>query len=311
MKSITEYKPVIIGIDHGYGNIKTAHEVFRCGVEKLTGDAIASENTLAYRGASYVIGESHLTYRADKTNDESFYILTLAAIAEELKHRGGFTDANLILAVGLPLARVSAQKDEFRRYMLRDAEPEFDYCDKHYHLHIEKVLIFPQGFAETATIGKLPGDNMILDIGNGTMNVARVIDGKPIETSLVTLDYGVSFCVRDIQSELSRKLGRIVEERKIEERLMNGCDGRSDDISVATAAMAERYAAEIINQINVYGYDPIDTHLHVFGGGGCLLRHYSGLSEKSNVTFHDDICANAKGYEIFAGHKLGIGGIAS
>ena len=311
MKSISEYRPVIVGIDHGYGNIKTAHEVFRCGVEKISGDAIASDNVLIYHGASYVIGESHLTYRGEKTQDDSYYLLTLAAIAEELKHKGGFTGANLILAVGLPLARVSIQKDAFRKYMLRDEDPEYEYKGRYYRLHIEKVLIFPQGFAETAMIGKLPGDNMILDIGNGTMNVARVINGKPIEKSLVTLDYGVSCCVRNIQSELSRKLGRSVDEIKIEDRLHNGCEGRSDEISVISSEIARAYGSEIIHQIAVYGYDEIDTRLHVFGGGGCLLKNYSDLAERGNVTFYDDICANAKGYEVLAGYKLGYGGKAA
>ena len=70
----------------------------------------------------------------------------------------------------------------------------------------------------------------------------------------------------------------------------------------------QKYAEEIINQIHVYGYDEIDTRLHVFGGGGKLLKNHSGLSEKSSVTFYDDICANAKGYEKFAELKLGMGG---
>ena len=311
MKSISEFKPVIIGIDHGYGNIKTAHEVFRCGIEKMTGDAIASESVLTYQGVSYVVGENHLTYRSEKTVDDNFYLLTLAAIAEELKHKGGFTEANLILAVGLPLARVSGQKDAFREYLMQNKAPEFDYKGKHYHLHIEKVLIFPQGFAETAMIGKLPGDNMILDIGNGTMNIARVINGKPIEKSLVTIDYGVSFCVREIQSVLSRKIGRSVEEMKIEERIISGCRNRSDDISVETADIAQKYAEEIIGQLKVYGYDEIDIRLHVFGGGGCLLKNYSSLADYSNVTFYEDICANAKGYELFAERKIGKEGSAA
>ena len=29
MKEIKEYKPVIIGIDHGYGNMKTRNSVFK------------------------------------------------------------------------------------------------------------------------------------------------------------------------------------------------------------------------------------------------------------------------------------------
>ena len=140
MKNINEYKPVIVGIDHGYGNIKTAHKVFRCGVEKQVVDAIASENTLTYRDISYVIGENHLTYRGEKTVDENFYILTLAAIAEELKYKGGFADANVILAVGLPLARVSGQKDAFRDYLLRDKEPEFEYILRLHRLQCRKPL---------------------------------------------------------------------------------------------------------------------------------------------------------------------------
>ena len=36
MKEITDYKPVIIGVDHGYGNIKTEHCVFPSGVERTT-----------------------------------------------------------------------------------------------------------------------------------------------------------------------------------------------------------------------------------------------------------------------------------
>ena len=194
---------------------------------------------------------------------------------------------------------------------MQNKAPEFDYKGKHYHLHIEKVLIFPQGFAEMAMIGKLPGDNMILDIGNGTMNIARVINGKPIEKSLVTIDYGVSFCVREIQSVLSRKIGRSVEEMKIEERIISGCRNRSDDISVETADIAQKYAEEIIGQLKVYGYDEIDTRLHVFGGGGCLLKNYSSLADYSNVTFYEDICANAKGYELFAERKIGKEGSAA
>ena len=108
MKNISSYKPVILGIDHGYGNIKTAHRVFLSGADRLVGDAIASKNVLEYRGSTYVIGENHMTYLGEKTEDQSFHILTLAAIGEELEYRG-MEKANLILAVGLPLAWTASQ----------------------------------------------------------------------------------------------------------------------------------------------------------------------------------------------------------
>lgn len=52
-----------------------------------------------------------------------------------------------------------------------------------------------------------------------------------------------------------------------------------------------------------YGYKEELVHLYVIGGGGCLLRNYSDLSEKAEVTFITDICANAKGYETLAEKK--------
>ena len=52
-----------------------------------------------------------------------------------------------------------------------------------------------------------------------------------------------------------------------------------------------------------YGYKENLVHLYVIGGGGCLLRHYSDIASKGNVTFIEDICANAKGYEYLAMQK--------
>lgn len=35
---------IIVGVDHGYGNIKTAHRVFRTGVECFEEEPIVSMN---------------------------------------------------------------------------------------------------------------------------------------------------------------------------------------------------------------------------------------------------------------------------
>ena len=48
--------------------------------------------------------------------------------------------------------------------------------------------------------------------------------------------------------------------------------------------------------------------LYIIGGGGCLLRHFSDLTEKGNVTVISDICANAKGYEALAEMKQRMSG---
>ena len=103
---------IIVGVDHGYGNMKTAHRVFRTGVECMEEEPIVSKNFVRYKDKFYVIGESHLVYQGNKTDSEDFYILTLAALAEELKFRG-LHEANVILAVGLPLAWMKSQGSRY------------------------------------------------------------------------------------------------------------------------------------------------------------------------------------------------------
>ncbi|MCX4354257.1 MAG: hypothetical protein OSJ60_21975 [Lachnospiraceae bacterium] len=88
MQKFNNNTRIIIGVDHGYGNMKTAHRVFRTGVECMEEEPIVSKNFVKYKDKFYVIGESHLVYQGNKTDSEDFYILTLAALAEELKFRG-------------------------------------------------------------------------------------------------------------------------------------------------------------------------------------------------------------------------------
>lgn len=299
MKEIADYKPIIIGVDHGYGNIKTEHCVFPSGVEK-TSAALASNHLLEYDGQKYIIGENHMTYQRDKTRDDDFYILTLAAVAEELKYRGYAPDANIILAVGLPLAWTAAQRKAFKEYLRKNESPEFEYRNTRYRLHIEKVRIFAQGLAESCLLDSLDGDHMIADIGNGTMNIVRFADGMPLEKSIATEKYGVGCCIKNIRDELSRILGSDIEVRIIERLIREGSSGKTGDIADVTDRLAREYVSEIIKKLEDYGYVEGYVKLHVFGGGGCLLKNYSVLAEKPGVEFNDDICANAKSYAIWA-----------
>ena len=77
---------IIIGIDHGYGNIKTAHCCFKTGVAAYDKEPTFKSNMLIYEGRYYIIGENHKEFISDKMTDGDYYILTLAAIARELNY---------------------------------------------------------------------------------------------------------------------------------------------------------------------------------------------------------------------------------
>ena len=294
---------IIVGVDHGYGNMKTAHRVFRTGVECMEEEPIVSKNFVRYKDKFYVIGESHLVYQGNKTDSEVFYILTLAALAEELKFRG-LHEANVILAVGLPLAWMKSQGADFRHYLMKEQELHFEFRKERYYVHLCGVEIFPQGFAAVVNLGAMQGMNMLADIGNGTMNVMQIVDNKPLEKSLVTEKFGVGICMKEIQKELSKENGEDISEMLIEPLLRNGLQERTDSTAKKVEHIATRYTENIRRRLVDYGYKEGLVHLYVIGGGGCLIRNYSDLAEKAGVTFITDICANAKGYETLAEKKL-------
>ena len=58
------------GIDHGYGNMKTATRCFPSGVARYDKEPIFQNNLLFYNGMYYQIGEEHKEFCAEKTQDE-------------------------------------------------------------------------------------------------------------------------------------------------------------------------------------------------------------------------------------------------
>lgn len=298
-------KKITIGVDHGYGNMKTVHRIFQTGVEAMEEEPIVSKNFVKYKDRYYVIGESHLVYQGNKTESEDFRILTLAALAEEMKFRG-MHEANVTLAVGLPLAWMKSQSADFKKYLMKEQELNFEFRRERYRVHLCGVDVFPQGFAAIINIGPMVGMNMIVDIGNGTMNVMQINNKCPLEKSLVTDKFGVGICIKEIQKELSKVHGEDIPEMMIEPLLRNGTKGRTDDIAIKVNCIAKKYAEDMIKRLVDYGYKEGLVHLYVIGGGGCLLKNYTDLATKPEVTFVTDICANAKGYETLADKKAHI-----
>lgn len=93
---------LIVSIDHGYGNIKTANTVTPTGITKLDAAPTFTKNTIFFESSYYQIGEGHKEYLADKWQDEDNYLFTLMGIAREL-NRESITSAKVYLAVGLPI----------------------------------------------------------------------------------------------------------------------------------------------------------------------------------------------------------------
>ena len=195
---------IIIGIDSGYGNIKTANCCFPASLSAYDREPVFKENLLVFESKFYLIGEGHKEFLADKTKDLDYYVLALAAIARELNIRK-MTCGKIRIAAGLPLTWVSGQRDEFRDYLLQNKAVDFSFRSVSYHVEIVGVDVFPQGFAAVADrLSDFRGVNMICDIGNGTMNIMFINDKKPVSRNMFTEKYGTHQCLLTVRENVMR-----------------------------------------------------------------------------------------------------------
>lgn len=297
---------VIIGIDHGYGNIKTANHIFKTGVMEYDAEPLFTKDMLVYGGKYYTIGEGHKEFKAEKQNDDDYYVLTLAAIAMELDGND-LTEADVFIAAGLPLTWTSGQKAEFAAYLTKNERVTFVFRKVRYRIRIVGAKIYPQGYAAVAEFAaKMKGVNMVADIGNGTMNTLTIINGAPQQGRMFTEKFGTHQCTLAVREQFMRQTRREIDDAIIEEVLINGKANLADEDLKIIRATATEYVNDIFRRLREHGYDDKSTTLYVTGGGGCLVKNFYGY-DKSRVFFVDDICAAAKGYEHMAELQLGTG----
>ncbi len=293
----------IIGIDHGYGNIKTAHFCFKSGVTFYDKEPTFKNNMLIYKNKYYIIGEEHKEFISDKMTDGDYYILTLAAIAKELNIRR-MTAANVHIAAGLPLTWVSEQKDSFKAYLLQNENADFTFNDVNYHVNFVGADIFPQGFSAVADrLRDFAGINMLADIGNGTMNVMYINERKPLQAKCFTEKYGTNQCMLAVRENLMRLYGVSVDESVIDRVIRTGTADISERYLTAIINTATEYVKGIFRILREHEYDEELMRLYIVGGGGCMVKNF-GEYNSERVIINSDICATAKGYEMLAERKL-------
>ena len=229
--------------------------LFPTGITAYDHEPLFTADMLVYGGRYYLIGEGHKEFAPDKIKDEDYYVLTLAAIAKELKAEN-LTEAHIVIAAGLPLTWTSGQKADFRAYLMKNAEVEFVYKKTAYHLYIDDVRIYPQGYAVIASFATtLKGVNLIADIGNGTMNTLYMINGKPQQGKMFTEKFGTYQCTLAVREAFMQKTQREINDDIIDEVLITGTANIAPaDLKIIKSVAAE-YVRDIFRRLREHGYD--------------------------------------------------------
>ncbi|MFR7390342.1 MAG: hypothetical protein ACLUTU_16275 [Blautia faecis] len=128
----------------------------------------------------------------------------------------------------------------------------------------------------------MPGMNMLVDIGNGTMSILEIHDGRPIEKSIsIEVFWGTSVHGEN-SKELSKQSGVEVPEMLIEPLLRNGIGERSDGYKTNCGKLYR----EIMKKLVAHGYKEDLVHLYIIGGGGLSAEKLFLFDRKAKCNCH-------------------------
>lgn len=296
---------LVIGVDHGYGYIKTRNSVFGSSVAKLTHEPPQLKSVIEYAGAYYQVGAISDGLSGDKTLNDNYYILTLAAIAEELKQREK-TKEDVSLAIGLPFTRYGREKESFQAYLKRNKKIDYKYEGVQYHITIrDKIYLYPQGLAAVMNnYQEIMDHNFnIVDMGTGTTELIPVNNGIiPDIKNSHTLQHGISTCVSEVNEALSREYSTTIYPAQIINIIMNEKVIMPDEALELCKETITEFANKFLDVLRMNGINYEFTQTFFVGGGAYLLKNYATNLDKNNpcVEFITDIKANAIGYEALA-----------
>lgn len=287
---------MIIGIDHGNRNMKTANTVFSAAIQPLQARPDSLEHILEYQNQFYYVGGKVPEKECvDKTENENYYLLTLAALAQEMRFRG-LTDASVKMGAALPPRRFQQQKESFKKYLLKTKELHFRYEGVHYHVSLENVFVFMQGHVVIHTLLEaVPGYCLLVDIGGGTTDLVEFVDGMPDGKYSIS-DKAALYCIGKVNEEAIAKTGAGVPAYITEAFMRTGsydCPKQYQDV---IKNCLKSYAEEIYGIIQANHYNLDLTKMVFMGGGSSIVEHF-GANEGKDVQFVTDIHANAKGCE--------------
>ena len=222
-----DYETYVIGVDHGYNNMKTHNCHFPTRISTRDTLPDVTGGILQLDGKIYDEYGAAVPYTEtfDKTVSDDFYHLTLISIAKELKLKnvnGGIVK----LAAGLPLRYFERQKEDFKKYLLQKPEVTFKYEGKTYHIFIEDCKVFTQGFAAIMTspnVNKYLSKSVIIcDIGGGT------VDYIPFEYGRIDFDKckmsseACNWLIKSLKEAVDAEIGRPLPDDAALNYILNG-----------------------------------------------------------------------------------------
>jgi len=299
-----DFPTITLGVDHGYKNMKTANSIFPTKLGQLQTVPDDKSGILQLDNKIYTENGEYVSFvnNSDKVSNNNFYILTVFAIAKELKMKN-LDGAVINLAAGLPQKWFDSQKDTFKDYLMKHSELHFKYEEKTYHVYFNDCKVFTQGYAAFVTLNRideyLNKNVVICDIGGGTVDIITVNKGK-IDYANSKIDQKATiWLINSIIETAEAKLYEVIPEDYIIEYMLNG-SAKADPTNKYETLMQQElinYCEMIFNRLKEFRINVNITPVIFVGGGATVIQNF-GSYNPSMTEFITEINANAKGYEL-------------
>lgn len=297
---------MIIGIDNGNSQTKTANCVFKSGVKSHDLKPPMAHDLIMFDNKYYTLKNERSVYMRDKTSTNECFILTLFAIAKEIIARKEGYRQEVDLAVGLPPEHFAKLQNTFRQYFYKFGQNiTFKYNDIVFNISIKNVLVFPQAYS-AITEGKANLLNefnrvYIIDIGGYTTDVLLMVDGKPDLTYCRSLEHGMISLANKVKARVSESFDLKIDDIHVENILMNKPVVFNEDVKKFVREEIIKETNEILNELREMGIDlKADPAIFIGGGALALKSNIENSKKVSKTEFIPNISANAVGYEKLA-----------
>lgn len=317
---------LVLGVDLGNFNMKTASHCFPSAYVELTGNGNSYAHTLQFEGRNYALGGKRVAQRDDKAH-EDFLILLIFAIGRELESSGFRSGAyDITLSTSLPPAYLNNRvmrgnlKQFFRRQL------SFQYNGRRYKVNIVKVYVCPQAVA--AMYANVLTDRMnllvekgelnpqtacpldillkepigiLVDIGGGTVDPVMMKYGIPEPFEDENPARGVIWTYNRIRGDIKAKSGNDLTEDAVNLFLI----GERVRLTVQDTEMIgehmRRYAGHLLMELQEKGLPFSTAYTIVQGGGAQMVRKvWAEQSSFAMLDFLPEIRATAMGCEVMA-----------
>ena len=289
--------PIKIALDHGWSSIKGEHIFMENLVTQVDYTPLTNNGLLEYRGRKYIIGQGRLGKQATKTENDNYFLLTLAGIAKELNYQKREKTTHVELYVGVPLTMFGAERKAFREYLWNKEQLSFKFEGVHYCFYLDKVKIYAQCYAAIAN--RMGDMNRLrcVDLGSWTMDVLSVKDKIPMDKDAYTYEVGLITAFERIKKDGLPKVHCEIPEEDITDYI-KGTSVNDEFIPIIEKGLQE-YADSVEAKLREIKVDLKHENIIYVGGGASVMKKF-GRTKGRNIQYVTDVKANAIGYRYLA-----------